>query len=785
LAQGPSPAAARSRARAEMERRSASPQQAQQQVEQIRKVYNEWCVKAAEIILESRVETPGLAEARPPPPTTAFSLRVPEFFHVRDEVIARPEFFSLRTQRSFQIEIFLSTAAVESMPGLRATTARAAPGEKAAPPCGAAARTAGAGPSGPSLEPTCEADLLIERWTFTFFPAHPEPMPASDRSNQILVKKLSVTLRSLLCFTRILPAYGVCRGPCAVAGARRWRFRVEAWAPKSTSPAGGGGAAASAPSSSTATAGVEDLVTQEFVSLPSSVGTLRLSVAHRKDLRRPAATGVVESTFGAKFDRIEVEEGYVAGADPPPAPELGILGKIAEEPDAKAHGSLGAVALVVAAGTDSVPGSPNCSANRDGRRERGYSDDSIASTCSASSRGQHSLPDHTVSVGSTPPFASVNFCGPPPGLISLGPQPVGRSESTCSSRSSTAHSTPQLGTAPDPHRVVDHGVSEAQRSNRGSIGSPPHPGSPAVEAANRSSTFAASHEHLRATGSSTASQPGVFDDLSDVFVNYPSEWGRRRRSVSSDRVSCSRSLSPAGSTAEEAEDSLAASSGRRRASGLSDAWDGSTEPVAEIQLCGMSDEDEDDEEAQSSEVEEERNIVASTLAESSAGAFVVSSGCVPPGLACSGDSLEPSPVSPVAARPRMLSPLIAQLNPFGQPPSEEFLLPMGALDAAAAAEARGAPAGAALAVEAVGSGGLGVVVEAGAEGARAASEAAGATSSAEAGKRLLGEMGDLLCKLQQKRELAITSQEVLPDELLVRLAHFQELARSAELQCRA
>lgn len=52
-------------------------------------------------------------------------------------------------------------------------------------------------------------------------------------------------------------------------------------------------------------------------------------------------------------------------------------------------------------------------------------------------------------------------------------------------------------------------------------------------------------------------------------------------------------------------------------------------------------------------------------------------------------------------------------------------------------------------------------------------------------QRLLVEMGELVVKLQQRQEIGITTQEVSPEDLFARLAHFREVATSADLQCRA
>eukprot|EP00913_Durusdinium_trenchii_P012821 g12038.t1 len=147
--------------------------------QQIQKVYSEWCVKAAEIILAARVDSPSGSPLRK---SASFNLQVPELFNVRGEAIARPEFFQLRTQRSFQVEIYLSNE-----------------------------------------EDSSEEGELLERWTFTFLPApaHPEANQL-DRHNQSLIRKLTVVLRTLLFFVRLQPAHGLCRGPNAPARRGRW-----------------------------------------------------------------------------------------------------------------------------------------------------------------------------------------------------------------------------------------------------------------------------------------------------------------------------------------------------------------------------------------------------------------------------------------------------------------------------------------------------------------------------------------------------------------------------------
>lgn len=201
-------------------------------------------------------------------------------------------------------------------------------------------------------------------------------------------------------------------------------------------------------------------------------------------------------------------------------------------------------------------------------------------------------------------------------------------------------------------------------------------------------------------------------------------------------------------------------------------------------MFGMSDDEED---LPSDDEEDERNVVASTIREGGGGAFAATSidlkrlGMGIAGLDIfdqSSTQRRPSIGSDGASgsTPRTkLSPLIAQLNPF-TPPQNLDPLPPSAWDYG------------------TGMGETGFTPR-GHEGPM--SSAAGLPSDQsgfpEEGnsegnpdvRHLLVEMGELVCMLQQKRELAITSQEVMPEDLLDRLAHFKELANSKELQCHA
>lgn len=230
----------------------------------------------------------------------------------------------------------------------------------------------------------------------------------------------------------------------------------------------------------------------------------------------------------------------------------------------------------------------------------------------------------------------------------------------------------------------------------------------------------------------------------------------------------------------------------------------------EIFLMGMSDDEEADRESDDEEDNDtQRNVVASAVQQSSAGAFIVGPSLAPPslglaepdttldlGLLAASRSRRPSVSScEGGGSSPLLSPLIAQLNPFATPPLgsrrapelpwAEELPPAGDYSTGRLFEQ-----GAALGE--VSTGGDNSAVGAANSGASTAmthglvteddSEAASAQTDAQ--MRLLVEMGDLVCKLQERRELSITSLAVSPEDLLSRLAHFRELAGSAELRCR-
>jgi len=194
----------------------------------------------------------------------------------------------------------------------------------------------------------------------------------------------------------------------------------------------------------------------------------------------------------------------------------------------------------------------------------------------------------------------------------------------------------------------------------------------------------------------------------------------------------------------------------------------------EIFIYGMS-EDEDNSDSNSDSDDTERNIVANTIqAERGGGAFVLQLGAafLDPeqlGLASlevEADSAQSKPTpagDSFGSPPRMLSPLIAQLNPFA---------PSWADTGTDAVATEGATTFGT--VRASGSPPLGAE--------DGDSVGPGIAEETPESHPLLVEMGELVCRLQQRRSLRITSQEASPEDLLARLAHFRELAHSSDLR---
>lgn len=194
----------------------------------------------------------------------------------------------------------------------------------------------------------------------------------------------------------------------------------------------------------------------------------------------------------------------------------------------------------------------------------------------------------------------------------------------------------------------------------------------------------------------------------------------------------------------------------------------------EFCMFGMSD-DEDEVATDDDDEQIERNVVASTI-QQGGGAFAATSGCALSleRLGLVGLDLEPEPLprpprqstgseAPSCSSP-LLSPLIAGLNPFLSPLRLDLPPPGLAPGQVAAGDADEAP---------------GCFLGPAASDSMIAANA----GSGEAGvdvHHLLVEMGDLVCKLQQRQPLAITSLEVSPEELLSRLAHFRQLGGGGE-----
>ncbi|CAE7477588.1 unnamed protein product [Symbiodinium microadriaticum] len=251
---------------------------------------------------------------------------------------------------------------------------------------------------------------------------------------------------------------------------------------------------------------------------------------------------------------------------------------------------------------------------------------------------------------------------------------------------------------------------------------------------------------------------GELDDLSNIWMSSLPDWGRRRSmSLDGSRGTggTSRSVSPEDPSRGPSMGDLQ-SSGRMARGSAASVSSGTAryppESEGEICLFGMSDDEE--EKMPSDEDDVERNVVASAIVEGGGGgAFATASTRIDVsklGLAdLESDQPGLSRRSSQASPRQRFSPLIAQLNPFQPPPSLD--LPPGhaaaqsppALDAAGPEE-DGVSSGVAKADD------VGLLVE---------------------------QMGDLVCRLQQRQDLAIFSEETYPEELLRRLDHFREVAK--------
>lgn len=250
---------------------------------------------------------------------------------------------------------------------------------------------------------------------------------------------------------------------------------------------------------------------------------------------------------------------------------------------------------------------------------------------------------------------------------------------------------------------------------------------------------------------------GVMEDLSNIWMSCPPEWGRKR-SMSLGAGS-SRSLSPEdpsrGAYSGAASAELYHSGGLAgRGSAASSTCGMAHHSEGEICMFGMDDEDKSEDEDIM-----ERNVVASAIMEGGdGGAFANLSGQLDAAKLGLGEldfdgSSQPSSrkASGEENAKKMLSPLIAQLNPFLKPPSMDLPPPAGEP--------------------------LGPGEEAESPSLAPASTSGAAEPAQKAVHVLLEEMGDLVCQLQKRQELAIVQQEASPEELLQRLEHFREVGK--------
>eukprot|EP00928_Gymnodinium_smaydae_P074288 TRINITY_DN57351_c0_g1_i1.p1 TRINITY_DN57351_c0_g1~~TRINITY_DN57351_c0_g1_i1.p1 ORF type:complete len:769 (-),score=128.65 TRINITY_DN57351_c0_g1_i1:104-2410(-) len=749
---------------------------------QIQQVYSEWCVKAAEIVLASRIETGSYSDQQS---SSSFNLKIPEPFGVRGEQIARPDFFQQKSQRCFLIEIY----AVRDDPS---NVGKSSEGQE------------------DDRTEATEDIQVLERWSFTFSNAQSEPALASlDHCDQTLIQKMSITLRSLMCFVRILPAYASSRS-AKDATKRRWRCRVEA---------------ARAVSSANRSASTkDDFVSQDFTSVPSSLGTLRLTVSQWSGLLPAATSSPVAAnatTFGSQLEQLEVEEEYVAGVDKGSIGGVddacgtassvpgSRLDKIAEEPEGNSRAKAMQNARVQGSASSQPmeqsravsPGGERSSVTGNTPpRDRRHSWESAGSSQSSTSR---SVPDRAVVLTGTPPLVMAGLGrSPVQGLITLGPQPA---ISEPSSSAPSPFPSPQVRPTQEPQRGI---VAGSGGYPCGSTADQEASGENALEAPRPVTREPELTSGGGASGKDIVAATGAgFDDLSDI-------WGRRSPSPSCDQRSrrqrqsesfasrgTERSLSPDDAVGCRQSLTASAGSGAAAGAGALDLGAYEDEDEAEIRMFGMSDDEDDDEPRHTFHAGEEdeddlgRNVVVSTLEQGGGGGAFA--GCAAAAAAAAGaGSLDIGGLGGLLGgedadmerrRPSLQSPLIATLNPFSTPPktsprSSARNLPMPELELPPAAQS-GDYAG----EDSVGCSAMlhpqsADAFVTGASAGVAATDRSMVVTAADSGAgetpmdRLLVEMGDLVCKLQQRRgELAITQQEVSADELLAQLDHFREV----------
>ncbi|CEM00772.1 unnamed protein product [Vitrella brassicaformis CCMP3155] len=229
----------------------------------------EFLIKASEVILQARV-IPLKTSSHPRHMSTLFQLRLAEWFDVRQEVARGIRGYHFDRPFTFSVEIYLNKTDADGRPG---------------------------------------DQLLVERWTFKF---HPNTL--AEKYSDRLYNKLCLGLRTLLCFTRLLPAYH-----CYVDAQRGAHATSRA-------PGRKDGMATARLShrvhfrdiNALANYNCKEVTSSDFLNLPCSFGVLSVGVSHRLELpfpQKPLTEDAAASAFGY-VDNYEVEEGYVT-CNPP------------------------------------------------------------------------------------------------------------------------------------------------------------------------------------------------------------------------------------------------------------------------------------------------------------------------------------------------------------------------------------------------------------------------------------------------------------------------------------
>eukprot|EP00397_Hematodinium_sp_SG-2012_P009879 GEMP01009977.1.p1 GENE.GEMP01009977.1~~GEMP01009977.1.p1 ORF type:complete len:436 (-),score=82.73 GEMP01009977.1:1961-3268(-) len=220
----------------------------QVQAKHIQKVYEEWCVKAGELILHSRVQPHSSTSSKT---SATFGIATPEALGVRS-VLDAQTFFS--SSHALVIDI---------------------------------------------LNPDAEKTMrVIERWRLSFLPPQGD---TSERKNVTLMRKLCVGIRSLLCYTRLLPGYAIFRRSLLEKSPRADTIKLTVQTHTIRM----------ADEAKLNDNHIPNSKHLDFLILPSSIGTLRLRVSH---VTRPIGCQPLEDTVlkqSGITDAIQFEEGYV------------------------------------------------------------------------------------------------------------------------------------------------------------------------------------------------------------------------------------------------------------------------------------------------------------------------------------------------------------------------------------------------------------------------------------------------------------------------------------------